>query len=214
MVLSFGIFMARHANSIGNSPAPDPNCPRIIRLLAVGPILGSEMSRIMTWLMFAAWLLPATAGADQSPAKGKLLVATEIVGGDVSTQTVILLLQYDETGAAGLVVNRPTEIEAVELLADYDEFSAYNGTIFWGGPVQMNSLHALLKADEPPRGAEQIVDAVHLAPINDVLKNTPGDASRLRLFIGYAGWAPGQLDRELARGSWFVVPASKDLVFA
>ena len=141
----------------------------------------------MTWLMFAAWLLPSAAGADQSPAKGKLLVATEILGGDVFTQTVILLLQYDETGATGLVVNRPTEIEVVELPADYDDLSAYNGTIYWGGPVQMNSLHALQKTDTPHSGANQIVDAVHLVPFNDVLKNAIDDASRLRFFIGYAG---------------------------
>jgi putative AlgH/UPF0301 family transcriptional regulator len=66
------------------------------------------MLRILTWLMFAACALPGSVIANPSPAKGKLLVATEQVGGDIFMKTVVLLLHYDETGAMGLVVNRPT----------------------------------------------------------------------------------------------------------
>jgi putative transcriptional regulator len=102
------------------------------------------MKRIVTWLVFVVWLLPAAAGADQQPAKGKLLVATELVRGDLFGQTVVLLLHYDENGAMGIVVNRPTDIEPEELLADVDAFSGYSGTLYWGGPVRMNSLRALL----------------------------------------------------------------------
>ncbi len=80
------------------------------------------MAKFLTWLVLAAWLLPATGGADETLAKGKLLVATEVIGGDIFVRTVILLLHYDKTGAAGLVVNRPTEVRPEELLPD-DEFS-------------------------------------------------------------------------------------------
>ena len=115
------------------------------------------MKRIVTWLVFVAWLLPAAAGADQRPAKGKLLVATELVHGDLFAQTVVLLLHYDENGAMGIVVNRPTEIEPEELLVDVDAISGYSGTLYWGA---------------------------------------------------------GQLDREVDIGSWHVVPASEEHVFA
>ena len=172
------------------------------------------MKRIVIWLVFVAWLLPAAAGADQRPAKGKLLVATELVRGEVFAQTVILLLHYDENGAIGIVVNRPTDIEPGELVADVEAFSAYSGTLYWGGPVQMNSLRALLRTDIPPQGAEAIVDSVHLVHIDDELKDIPADLASLRFFIGYAGWGAGQLDREMARGSWHVVPASDEHVFA
>ena len=74
------------------------------------------MKTIVTWLMCVVWLLPAMAGADQRPAKGKLLVATELVQGEIFARTVILLLHYDKDGAIGIVVNRPTEIEPGELL--------------------------------------------------------------------------------------------------
>jgi putative transcriptional regulator len=172
------------------------------------------MARILTWLALAACLLPAAVGADESPAKGKLLVATELISGDIFVQTVILLLHYDQTGAAGLVVNRPTEVEPQELLAEDDEFSDYDGAMYWGGPVQMNSIRALLRTDKPSGRAEKIIGSVYLVPFDDELKDVLDDAPRLRLFIGYAGWAPGQLDHELARGSWHIVPASADIVFA
>lgn len=171
------------------------------------------MTRIATLLVLVVWLLPASAGADQGPAKGKLLVATELVQGSVFAKTVILLTHYDENGAMGIVINRPTEVETEEILADIDAFSEYSGTLFWGGPVQMNSLRALLRSDSPPRGAEQIVASVHQVTFDDELKDAPIDLESLRFYLGYAGWSAGQLDRELARGSWHVVPASDDLVF-
>ena len=189
------------------------NDPRLFRSRR-RPILGIEMTRIVTWLMFAVWLLPPAAGADQRPAKGKLLVATELVRGDFFAETIVLLFHYDDTGAMGIVVNRPTEIETQELLTDLDDISGYSGTIFWGGPVKMNSLRALLRTDKPPEGAEAIVDSVYQVPIDDRLKHAPMDPASLRFFIGYAGWAAGQLDREMALGSWHVVPASDETVFA
>ena len=172
------------------------------------------MVKTLTWLVFIAWLLPAAAIAAEVPAQGKLLVATELVEGELFAETVILLLFYDETGAFGLVVNRPTDVSPDELLADEEGIADYDGTLFWGGPVQMDSLRALLRTDEPPEEAEKILDSVYLVSLEDALQQGPTDPARLRLYIGYAGWAPGQLDYELARGSWRVVPATDELVFA
>jgi len=172
------------------------------------------MSRILTWLVFAACWLPVAGGANESPAKGKLLVATELVRGDIFVQSVVLLLHYDETGAMGLVVNRPMEVGMDELVVDDDAISGYSGPIYWGGPVQMNSLRALMQTDKAPGGAERIIDSVYQVSVNDALKNAPQGVPGLRLFIGFAGWAAGQLDHEMARGSWHVVPASADFVFA
>jgi len=168
----------------------------------------------MTWLLCIIWLLPAMAGADQRPATGKLLVATEMVQGELFAQTVILLLQYDKDGAMGLVVNRPTELEPEEFLADIDGISGYSGKLYWGGPVQMNSLRALLRTDTPPEVAQAIVDSVYQVPLDDALMDAAAYSSNLRLFIGYAGWGAGQLDREMALGSWHVVAAADEHVFA
>ena len=172
------------------------------------------MIRIITWLVAVSWLLPAVVDADPRPAQGKLLVATDLVQGELFANTVILMLHYDDTGAFGLVVNRPTEVKPEELLDDEEGMAGYTGTLFWGGPVHMDSLRALLRSDEPPEGAEKIVASVYLVSFEAALEQGPADPATLRLFIGYAGWAPGQLDYELARGSWRVLPGSDDLVFA
>ena len=176
-------------------------------------ILGTRMKRIATWLVLAVWLLPAAAAADQQLAKGKLLVATELVRGDLFEQTVVLLLHYDETGALGLVINRPTEIEPEEFLADFEPVADSSGTLYWGGPVSMNRMFALLRTDTPPAGAQAIADSVYAVPIDDELSDAPMEVASLRFFFGCAGWAAGQLDHEMARGSWHVVQASDETVF-
>ena len=172
------------------------------------------MIRILTWFVLLAWLAPLSATADEAPAQGRLLVATEVVHGELFAKTVVLLLHYDETGAFGLVVNRPTDVRLEELLEDDDAIAGYSGTLYWGGPVQMDSLRAMLLTDEPPEDAEKIIESVYLVSYEDALEELPMDANRLRFFIGYAGCAPGQLDNELARGSWHVLPGSSEHVFA
>ena len=137
-------------------------------------------------------------------------MSTEQTDGGIFAQTVILLLSYDDAGAAGLVVNRPTDVKASELFSGESPLSAYDGTIYWGGPVQMDTLLALSNTDRPPDGAEKILDSVYVVPFSEDVIAAPG----VRLFIGYTGWAAGQLDSELARGSWQLVPASGDGVFS
>lgn len=184
------------------------------RRCAKRSILLVGMKRIGTWLAFAISLLPTAAFADLQLAKGEFLVATEVVQGDVFFETVILILHYDENGAMGIVVNRPTDVLPEEVVADVEAFSAYDGALFWGGPVEMYNLRALMRTDTPPEGATTIMESVHHVHIDDELLGAPADPATLRFFIGYSGWSAGQLDREMARGSWRIVPASVDDVFA
>lgn len=168
----------------------------------------------MTGLVLVTCIVCAAAADEPLRGKGRLLVATEMIQGDVFAQTVIVLLHYDKTGAVGLVINRPTEVRITELLRDDDPMAEYEGTIYWGGPVQMGSLRAMLKTDKPPAGAENVIGSVYFVPLDENTTNALYDAGELRLFLGYAGWAPGQLDRELARGSWLVVPGTEESVWA
>ncbi|HWM29905.1 MAG TPA: YqgE/AlgH family protein [Woeseiaceae bacterium] len=172
------------------------------------------MYRIAAFLALVAWLTAATANADQQAAAGKLLVATDEVRGEIFARTLILLLHFDEAGAMGLVVNRPTDVTPVEVMDDPAVLADYRGTLFWGGPVEMAGLRVLLRSDSAPEGATMVVDNVHLVPFDAAMKGTPADATSLRIYIGYAGWAAGQLDYELARGSWEVRAATDELVFA
>lgn len=170
------------------------------------------MKRFAIAFVFVA-CFTAAAGADRPPARGTLLVATGEVRGEIFANTVILLLHYDETGAMGIVVNRPTDIAPEEIAVHKGAFADYGGTLYWGGPVQMDSLSALMRSDDPPEGAELIVGSIHRVPIGKALEDDRAGPANLRLYIGYAGWSAGQLDDEMARGSWHVVAATDEHVF-
>jgi len=136
------------------------------------------------------------------------------VRGPYFAQTVILLLHHDETGALGLVVNRPIDASAIESLRLQEDLAAYRDSFYWGGPVSQSIVRALLRTDTPPEDAVQIFDAVHLVNMDEASLATASKAPMLRFFVGYAGWSPGQLEHELAIDSWHILPATEELVFA
>ncbi|MFQ6004792.1 MAG: YqgE/AlgH family protein [Woeseia sp.] len=172
------------------------------------------MSRVSGFLVFACFLAASAVTAGDDLATGKLLVATDEVRGAYFAQTVILILHYNEQGAMGLVINRPMEAAPKELLPDLEGLDVYSGALYWGGPVQVSTMRALLRSDAPPEDALHIFDSVHQVPFDETLHQGPSNAAQLRFFVGYAGWAPGQLERELAFDSWQVIPATEEVVFA
>ena len=164
------------------------------------------------FLLVVNLLLPVN-GAAQLPAPGMFLVATDEVRGPFFRETVVLLLHYDDSGAQGLVINRPMRAAPVDVLPDLDGIDDYEGKLYWGGPVQITSVRTLLRSDDPPPGAVHIVDGVYLVPPDGRMPAGANDASGLRFFLGYAGWGAGQLDGELLDESWQIVPATAALVF-
>ena len=172
------------------------------------------MSRFSSFLALACCFISAGVSADQVPATGKLLVATDEVGGPYFAQTVVLLLHHDETGTLGLVVNRPIDASAIESSLKSEELAAHRGSFYWGGPLSQSTVRALLRTDTPPEDAVQIFDSVYLVNMDEALLATASNAAKLRFFAGYAGWAPGQLEHELAFDSWHIVTATEELVFA
>jgi len=160
---------------------------------------------------------PAKAQEENRPSKGRFLVATRDLRDPNFARTVVLLVHYDAQGAMGLIVNRPTGRLAGELLPELQELASEDQMIFLGGPVGRFGLLALLEAREPPGEAQHIFGDVYLSGSRDLMQRTStaaGKRSRLRVYVGHAGWASGQLDFEIARGGWHVVPARRDLVFA
>ncbi len=172
------------------------------------------MNRFSTFLALACCFISAGADADQVPATGMLLVATDEVRGPYFAQTVVLLLHHDETGALGLVVNRPIDASAIESLRLHEDLADYRDSFYWGGPLSQSTVRALLRTDTPPEDAVQIFDAVHVVELDKALLATASNPAKLRLFVGYAGWSSGQLEHELAFDSWHILPATEELVFA
>jgi putative transcriptional regulator len=171
------------------------------------------MKRHSALLLIICCTASSGFAADLVPGKGKLLVATELVRGSGFEESVILLLHYDENGAAGLIVNKPTPATPQSALPEFDELERYVGNLYYGGPVGLNSIQALLKSGSPPDRSTHIIDDIYIVPIDEDLIEDSTDSSTLRLYVGFAGWAPGQLDAETLRGSWHIAPASAELVF-
>ena len=150
-----------------------------------------------------------------APQRGMFLLASPRLRDPRFAQTVVLLLEYDETGALGLVVNRPTELSLHDVLETPLPNSAHH-VVYSGGPVEHRRLIALLRSAEAVDGADRIVGDIHASGSVDTLRRMlerDGHAADVHTYLGYAGWSAGQLDAELARGDWIVTPADAASIF-
>jgi len=130
-------------------------------------------------------------------------------------RTVVLLCEYNSEGAFGLVLNRPTDVAASEMVRLEPPVLAGNDMPLWiGGPVEPQRGWILL-AEEPHTDFKCIRDGLYLSTsqvlLREVLETRP--APRARVLAGYAGWGPGQLDEELAQSAWLMADVDLDLVF-
>jgi len=132
------------------------------------------------------------------PRAGALLVATPLLGDPNFARSVVLLLQHDEEGSLGVVIDRPTTISIDEFLPDWGGIAASPAVVFHGGPVDPEvGIGVTIRF-----GSIEVVD----------LTGDPADDSPVRIFAGYAGWGAGQLAAEIAEGAWFVLDfATSDL---
>lgn len=155
-------------------------------------------------------------GTSVPSTKGSLLVAAPLMDEPTFRRTVIYMLQHDDDGALGLVINRPTDEDELPGLAPWMFELSQPQVVFEGGPVQSNTLIgvASVTADAASEAFVHIdgelgtVDLGHLP--SEIVEGLQG----LRLFRGYAGWGPGQLDEELDEGAWLVLPCETDDVFS
>ena len=149
-------------------------------------------------------------------ARGVLLIAQESMVDPNFSNTVLLITEYEETGTVGLVLNRPLENPAVEILPQLQELGLDSYNLYLGGPVRLNSLRLLVQADAGLDDYYRVVDNIFqitdLRGVQNLLKQEKGQF-RIRLYAGYAGWFPGQLERELLRGGWHLYRSDTSLVF-
>jgi putative transcriptional regulator len=146
--------------------------------------------------------------------QGQLLLDGGNLRGSFFHRTVVLICQHDAEGAFGLVLNRATENKVGEVLvADLPE-PLKEQTLYVGGPVQPGALSYLHSEDFLPE-ANVMANLSLGHALDDLaeLGESFSPARRLRLFAGYAGWSPGQLEDEMRRSAWLTHPASLELVF-
>ena len=145
--------------------------------------------------------------------RGQLVVATPVLGDPNFAHTVVFLLDHNEEGALGIVLNRPSESEVAEILPRWDTLATAPEVMFVGGPVQPEAVVALGLADQETSAVQPVVPGVGIVDLRSDPLALAGDVRALRLFAGYAGWGEGQLEAEIDEGGWFVVDAIPDDVF-
>jgi putative transcriptional regulator len=181
----------------------------------------------MTILRSMALLLPLTlsvvcasaaprtpSGSEVRPARGRLLVASRRLGDPNFARTVVLLVEYDDTGAMGVVVNRPTSRSLQDLRAEVK--TRRTDTIYLGGPVLLSSMLVLMQGKTAPRDGIRLFADVHVLASRRAVEGAFASKlpqRRVRFYAGHAGWRPGQLDAELRQGDWHVMAAAPDAVF-
>lgn len=144
------------------------------------------------------------------PTAGRLLVAHPKMGDPTFARTVVLMLDHDEAGSLGIVINRPTDADLVEPLTRWRLLTLEPRSVFWGGPVQPEGVLAVARrrdGEELPAGAAAVTDALCLIDLHAEPDDAVGIIEGMRIFGGYAGWGPGQLTAEMAGGDWLVVPS-------
>jgi putative transcriptional regulator len=149
-------------------------------------------------------------------AAGKFLVAPRQALDPNFANTVVFLVRYDETGALGLVINRPTKVPISKLFQDSKVARQIVDPAYAGGPVQEDAILALSRSDKKLDGAALVIDNVYLLStrhtLDRILSTKPGP-SNLRIYVGYTGWGPGQLDHEMDLDVWLVVPGEAGSIF-
>ncbi len=141
-----------------------------------------------------------------------LLAETDLVDPNFE-EAVVLLCAHDEGGSLGLILNRPLDVPLSRLLPDADACAELGMGLSWGGPVALEKLHALHGG---PAGLDECIavcPGVEFGGVLEELLEVHEQGRPVRFFLGYTGWDGGQLDGEMAEGTWRVAPGGPEVAF-
>ncbi len=148
------------------------------------------------------------------PAPGILLIADPFLKDPNFLRTVVFLCEHKEEGSFGFVLNRQYENTLDELIPELEGFKI---PVYYGGPVQLDSIHFLHQYPDEIPGGQEVIKGVYWGgdfdAVVDLLKNETTDTSKIRFFIGYSGWNEGQLHTEMDEKTWLTVKATRKLIF-
>jgi putative transcriptional regulator len=153
---------------------------------------------------------------DALPAKGKFLVANRTIIDPRFKESVVLLIGYDTTGATGLIINRPTKVPLAKLLPSVKGLKNRADVLYYGGPVEGQRVLMLIRSDKKLEESDNVFMNVYLSVSRNTLERVISahkTRKQLRVYSGYAGWLPGQLNQEISRGDWYIVNADADAIF-
>jgi putative transcriptional regulator len=148
------------------------------------------------------------------PAAGILLISDPFLKDPNFMRTVVFLCEHQEQGSFGFVLNRKYENTIDEIVP---ELEGYKLPVYYGGPVQTDTLHFLHQYPEEIPGSVEVIKGVYWGGdfdiVTQMIKKNVIDENKIRFFIGYSGWGSGQLSEELTCKSWLTVKGIRKLVF-
>lgn len=148
------------------------------------------------------------------PAPGILLIADPFLKDPNFLRTVVFLCEHKDEGSFGFVLNRQYENTLDELIP---ELEGHKLPVFYGGPVQLDSLHFLHQYPDLIPGGQEVIKGVYWGgdfdAVINLVKNKEIDSNKIRFYIGYSGWSEGQLSNEMTEKTWLTVKASRKLIF-
>jgi putative transcriptional regulator len=147
-----------------------------------------------------------------SSLRGQLLIAGPSLVDPNFWRTVVLVGEHSDEGALGVVLNRPSETPVGEAVPELADLADGMGAVHVGGPVQSSAVVVLADFENPEEAGSLVLDSIGFLS-TEVDPESLGELRRARVYVGYTGWGPGQLDGELEEGSWIVEPALAEDVF-
>lgn len=146
--------------------------------------------------------------------RGQLLVASPSLVDPNFRRTVVLVGEHGEEGAMGVILNRPSSVTVAEAVPPLSDLVQPSDPVYVGGPVQQQAIVVLGEFDDPSNAAAVVVGSIGFLPGEVEDAADLGGLGRVRVFAGYAGWGPGQLEEELAGEAWILVQAEPGDLFA
>lgn len=174
------------------------------------------MRRLLAIVLLALCAV-APARGEEAGATTILLVAQSELRDPNFGGSVVVVLNNIGPAPAGLIVNRPTRLKVSRLFPDVESLGQREDKVYFGGPVQLTSaVSFLFRSEVEPENAVRVLDGVYLGTDRKLLRKLlarDAPMEGLRIFIGYSGWSPGQLEAEVARGDWTLAPADAETLF-
>ena len=168
---------------------------------------------ILLLLFGATW--PACAD-DKKSLTASLITAPAELPDDNFAGSTVLVMNNLGPAPIGVIVNRPTKFPVADLFPNLKGLAQVRDKIYFGGPVELETVWFLVRASKPPEHAIKAFEGVYISASRDLLIRLLGrdkPMEGLRLFIGHAGWAPGQLEAEIGRGAWTLGHADSEAIF-
>jgi putative transcriptional regulator len=136
---------------------------------------------------------------------GKILLSEPFLSDNYFTRSVILIVEHDENGTVGFILNKISEVKVQEAIEDFPDLDA---ELYFGGPVNRDNLYFIHLFGDRIKNSKEILPGLfwggEFNMLKDIIKAEQTNASDMRFFIGYSGWAPGQLEKELEEHSWII----------